>query len=1282
MRKFLSFLPFLLVTAWLTVRAENNLQLRHINTKGYVINSMCRDADGVLWLATQSGLVSLPQLESRSPQYYLRGKDSLYACIDHIFADSEGRLWMKTLNRDVLCYQPRTDTFYADAATLLAQQGIQLVKEFSVGIDESGSIWAWRNNHLYNVTLGTPIGSKVIRGNIHGFISDDSQLILLTEKTLCFLSQSKRLLIDSVVLPLELQGAYYILSDNNGSVWVWNHQLLYRYNRKAKTWDVTVQMPSNINACIRKNDGSLWIGTKNDGIFVCDATGHITRQICHDPWDKSSLQNNHINLLFYESDRDVVWISYAKGGLSAYNLQQNGYQPRCITSLTAEQSRCDFLSFTESADGSRLLAGLEEGGIFEYDKKTDEWTNISRDNPAMSMYTDRRGNLWVGYFAKGLQANCQKERFYFPNSSPQAIADDSQGQLYVALLGEGVWLLDPVTGKTTDTHIGVNYPLDLKFYGQQLHAATSEGFFIKDGTHSWQKVLDGQYRSLVVDNSGTVWLLGNDGNEGLTIVGANGQTLPVPEELSRAPLRSIAIDTDNRIWIAATTELIMLERKKGKLQQYNFNLNPESSPLYYNTRAIFIDHAGYLWLGTTCGYQCLNLQQMVSKMQQPRQQHPMQLCAISLNDRVLSAEQLGADVIFTQHLDLSANENNLVVECIPAYDEGQTIDTYYYKLEGLAATWHPIKDRTIVLSNLPPGHYNLFTRTQNSLPSQLLEINIAPPFWRTWWACLIYLLLAALVIWAAWRYAISRRHYQLQLRELQLQQEQQTQVNEIKLRFFTNISHDLRTPLSLIIGPIEELLKSEESTTKQSSLQIIERNARHLLQLVNQILDFRRLELDRERLVLNYGDIVSHLTDVCSSFRLKANKEGIHFSFQSTVERVETHFDRDKLTKIMMNLLSNAFKFTPEGGTVTVGLDISDGQVIVSVTDSGTGIPDTDKPHIFDRFYQSTATGDGTLSMGSGIGLHIVREYVRLHGGNISVSDNTPSQGTVFKFNIPLRKQNATLTETKTDAADHHINSKLQETSTEAEVNTPILLVDDNTDLLTYMSQCLCAEYHILTATNGEEAIQRLKKSDVDIVISDVMMPVMDGLELCRRVKTNIETSHIPVVLLTAKAMNNDELRGLEAGADDYITKPFSMDILRQRIHNIMERSHYRHQRFKIEVDISPSEITVTSLDEDFIRNAISTVEKHIGDDSFGVEQLAKEMGMHRAQLYKKLVHLTGKSPVLFIRLLRLKRGRQLLEQSGMYVSEVAYRVGFCSPRLFSKYFKEEFGVSPKEYGK
>lgn len=1037
-------------------------------------------------------------------------------------------------------------------------------------------------------------------------------------------------------------------------------------------WQPPVTLPSPATGSAEDSEGRIWVSTQSTGVFIFDKEGRQLNHLQHQIWNRNSLESDHVDMIHYEPDTKTMWLAYAKGGLSVCESGQDNDLLNNILDYEHHEAETDVLTFAPIAGRKGMWVGLEKRGIYQFaDGKV---SHVLDNGYVTALYSDNDGSLWAGLYLDGLihRTVDGKVTKYFNGSSPFAIAKDGEGHIYVALLGKGVWWLDPLRGDTLNTHLVAMYVSALKYHHQKLYAASTEGFYKYDGTAAWEKVCDGNFRSFLIDQKDYIWLLGGEGSEGLTLLAPNGEKTEVPNGLEHAPLKNMTADADGNVWIATPTELLMLchyQGEEGKLDYYSFNINASDQKIFYNPQASITDPDGSLWLGTTKGYQRVDTKRLISQTTQVAAIKRLVVGAISINNNVLSPGQvynnrilLDKDVVLVRELDLKYNENDLEIECSQPYYEGFTTDVFYYQVKGLSDVWYPMKDMTILLSSLPPGYYEVLTRTQSSRQSLLLAIHIAPPFWLSWWAWLIYLLLTVIAVYFLVRYFRNKQAYKTHLREMKLKQEQQEQMNEMKQRFFTNISHDLRTPLSLIITPVEELLKRKDLGEKRENLEIVHRNAEHLLSLVNQILDFRRLELGHEQLHLSYGDIVMLEWNVCEMFRLKAVKEEILLDFVPDEEKIETLFDRDKMTKVLMNLLSNAFKFTSAGGCVKVRVERADGVVVTTVTDTGVGIPDKDKSHIFERFYQSES---GTrASMGSGIGLHIVREYIQLQGGDIIVSDNPDGAGTEFRFTIPLRKPE--------DISEASKQSAL-----------PLLLiVDDNSDMLTYMSKGLSSDYGVITATNGVDALQQLEDQDVDIIISDVMMPEMDGLELCRRIKTNIETSHVPVVLLTAKSLTSDELEGLEAGADDYITKPFSMDILRQRVHKLLERSRSQHERFAKEIDIEPSEITITSLDEKFIAKAIGIVEAHISESEFGVEELSSEMGVHRAQLYKKLEHLTGKSPQQFIRILRLKRGKQLLEQSGLYISEVAYQVGFNSPRIFSKYFKEEFGVTPKKYSK
>jgi len=523
----------------------------------------------------------------------------------------------------------------------------------------------------------------------------------------------------------------------------------------------------------------------------------------------------------------------------------------------------------------------------------------------------------------------------------------------------------------------------------------------------------------------------------------------------------------------------------------------------------------------------------------------------------------------------------------------------------------------------------------------------------------------------------KRHRLKLEQQRVQMDHEKEKHINEMKLRFFTNISHDLRTPLTLIITPLQILLNEATNDGMRKKLNTIYKNAHQLLTLINSLLDFRKLDVDAEILNLKSGDFVNLVRDIYTSFCDYANERKIKFSLFNEMENLSMQFDHDKIQKTLTNLLSNAFKYTPEGGTIEIQISKEYDNVCVSVSDSGSGISNEEKILVFERFYQAPQKQEKT---GSGIGLHIANGYVSLHGGTISVTDNDP-QGSIFTFKIPIREVEINYEEKlPTNKVLEEVSIEDIESEEILRTKPVLLFVDDNKDFCEFMADNLGEEYSVITANNGQEAIEQLDKFDVTIVISDVMMPVMNGTELCKKIKSNIYWSHIPVILLTARTAEEYVIEGLELGADDYIVKPFNINLLKLRIRKFIEWTEKSHITFSQKLDVSPAEITITSLDEILIGKAIKVVEDHISDAEFLVESLGAALGLSRGHLYKKLMAVTGKGPAEFIRTIRLKRGRQLLEKSQLQIAEIAYEVGYNSPKRFSINFREEFGMSPSEY--
>lgn len=505
-------------------------------------------------------------------------------------------------------------------------------------------------------------------------------------------------------------------------------------------------------------------------------------------------------------------------------------------------------------------------------------------------------------------------------------------------------------------------------------------------------------------------------------------------------------------------------------------------------------------------------------------------------------------------------------------------------------------------------------------------------------------------------------------------QRKEEELNQLKFKFFTNISHELRTPLTLILSPAESMLKEVSDARDVRRLSTIRDNANRLLYLVNQLLDFRKNEMSELKLHLSKGDLVTTVSQACRSFLDMTERRRQRLEVVADIPVMEMEYDNDKITKTILNLLSNAVKYTPEEGSIEVRVFRDGEYAVIEVRDSGSGISDTDKQHIFERFYRSQDTSD--LNTGSGIGLSMVYEYVRLHKGEVSVEDNHPC-GTVFRVTIP-----ATLA---ADSKSKALDDKPAEASAPAssrEKSIParptVLFVDDNIDLIDFLRDDFSSDYDVFTACNGVEALKLTEDHKFNLIVSDIMMPEMDGIHLCRALKSKPSTVDVPLILLTAKQDVGSVIEGLTLGADDYITKPFNNEVLRLRMRRLIALNG-RGLRHSL-IEPSPKEIKITSVDEQFVAKAVDYVEKNMAKSDLTVEEMAAALGMSRVHLYKRLSALTGRTPVEFIRILRLKRATQYLTDNHITIAEIAYKVGFNNPKYFSKHFRDEFGISPAEY--
>ncbi len=635
---------------------------------------------------------------------------------------------------------------------------------------------------------------------------------------------------------------------------------------------------------------------------------------------------------------------------------------------------------------------------------------------------------------------------------------------------------------------------------------------------------------------------------------------------------------------------------------------------------------------------------------------------------------------------------------------------YAYQLENFEQSWTKSGSRRYVsYTNLPPGEYTFRVKAASSdgvwnESRVALRLIIRPPWWQTWWAYIGYGLVALGLLYAFRQYTLNRERLKNDLKVKQLEADKLQELDGLRSRFFANISHEFRTPLTLILAPLENLLATPQETDKHPIYQTMQRNTRRLLSLINQLLDLSKLEAGSLKLEPKPGNIIAFLKTLATSFASVAQSRQITFSTQFPEPTLRAKYDPDKLEKIVVNLLSNAFKFTPDGGVVTFQVNSpqkenqgNDQVVEIIVADSGIGIEADQLEKIFDRFYQVDSSQTRERE-GTGIGLALTKELVELHGGQINV-ESQAGAGTTFTVQLPLlitaepvhqdepvRTAPSVFTprlaSTAGDAAQmSQEGSPATKEANEQNRQKPILLiVEDNQELSDFVAAYFHPAYQVLQAANGKQGLQKATQVVPDLVISDVMMPVMDGITLSKQLKSDERTSHIPLILLTAKATGESKLEGLETGADDYLTKPFSGAELQVRVKNLIEGRKRLRERFSRQLTLQPTEVAITSADGKFLQRVKAIVEQHLEESDFSLEAFEKEVGLSHVQFYRKLKALTDQAPGEFLRNYRLQKAAMLLKGGHGNVSEVAYAVGFNSLAYFTRCFKVYYGKSPSEY--
>jgi len=1235
--------------------------------------------------------------------------------------DNSGNFWFLTKNEGIYNYNPNTKTTITYNAG--AKSKIVL---YSNNVDEAvetrdGYVWLIYNDGVID-KLDTHANKVVLR-----------------TYSLCKANNNK----------LQPYSAM-VDNDQNLWIYVSESSIgLYYYDTKAnglqhfvKGGDM-VNLNSNvINNVVQGDDNTIWIGTDHGGINMVNLKAHKINYILNRDDDPKSLKGNAVVL--YKDNIGIIWAGTFKQGISYYHkgiIQFPLVRHYLMDSASLPYEDVD--CFAEDANGN-LWIGTNGGGLVFFDERTKKYTQYKHDaaNPnslsndiIVTLLIDHNHKLWIGTYFGGLERLDGDKFVHYRHKDniPGSLSDDrvytiiedSSNKLWVGTFTGGLNVYDSKTDDFNHPRFSTlsNYTSVLYEDKQKnIWIGRDKGVDVINEYGRWSKhyfnkpsnpnsLVSDDVNSILQDHRGLIWI---GTKEGLSILNTGtGKFINIEEKqgLPSNNIWNVVEDNSGRIWVSSANGVASIRLiQTGDTYTYEIHKYNEFDGLQgneFNANAALKLRNGNIIFGGAHGFNLFDPESISSPDIKPQLLFTdFQLFNKTVNagDTINGKVVLTTSITKTQSLVLNHNQNVFSISFAACDYFNPNKIKYQYQLENFDKDWltSPSGSRKVTYTNLDAGDYVFRVKARNinnpkDVSTITLNITILPPFWKSTLAYIFYFVLAVSILFYIRHRGILKLRREFEATQGKLEEERKItaeraeahrmhELDLMKIKFFTNVSHEFRTPLSLIISPIDTLIKNSDKPEQKNQLLMIKRNGRRLLNLVNQLLDFRKMEFKELRLDLQKGDIVKFIKEVAASFTDLADQNHVGYLFDSEVSSLCAKFDHDKIERILFNLLSNSFKFTPSGGHISVLLRVINTDVVdprkqlleIKVIDTGIGISKEKQEKIFERFFQVNQP-EGLLNQGSGIGLSISHEFVKMHSGEIYV-ESEPGNGSTFSIQLPLNIEEEIIApETQVAQLPDEV-AKQAKPNWESEKKPVVLLIEDNDDLRFYLKDNLKHTFNILEAADGKEGWQKALALHPNLIVSDVSMPEMNGLDLCKKIRSDSRTAHIPIILLTALTEEEDQLIGLTNGANDYIGKPFNFEILLSKINGLLAMQQTFKKTYQKQMDIQVQNLEIVSEDEKFLKNVFDCIEKNITNYNFSVEELSRQMSLSRVSLYKRLLALTGKTPVDCIRTVRLKRAVQLLEKSQLSIANVAYEVGFNNPTYFSKVFKDEYGAVPSEY--
>ena len=1322
------------------------------------ITSIVQDKQGFMWFGTRDGLSRFDGFDFEN--FYKNPADSTslsHNQVQTVFVDRSDRLWVGTKNGlNMYSREKGFIRFYSGTSPhTLSSNSIHTITE-----DDQGYIWIGTahglnrldpkdgtfTRHLQNSKHPDRTGSNYIK---KVYFSSKNELWIITDQGVSQFDSNTSVFthFDLGISNSELRQANFasaITESSDGRLWVGDTMGLWYFDQNTQHFE-RYQGHNNsltaisVRSIIEDKKGHLLVGAYS-GLYSINLRDNSVKTIQHDDADAHSLSANSIHSI-YKDNSNNIWLGTWSGGVSY--LDKNFDKFRHYSKISG-LSYPVVSAFVEDKNHN-LWIGTEGGGLNYFDRKTGKFTVFKNDsnsknslstNNVHDIVLDKKGNLIVATFGGGLNyLDLSQDPLRFTQFTVDptkkgsirtnyilTIMNDSRDRVWVGTSNDGLSLFDKDNGVFTQIDDEINKKSQIlslfeneegKIITGGANGLAEVNLITKKLDYSKFSTFNSRIKEHVLaiyqNKNGDYWLATE--GEGLIFMTGDYTKITSYQKIDGLPndvVYGILPDNSGNLWLSTHSGLSRFNPVTRSFENHTVHDGLQSNE--FNFDAYAKTEAGELIFGGINGFNVF----YPSHIKTHTPVAPVQLTDFKINEKTVrvgkSDSPLHKPIQETEIIELESNQSLFSFDFISLnYAQPGTIE-YAYKLEGFSEAWLDIgQRRQITFTNLEPGTYTLHIKASNgeqdwnqSVAS--VQIKILPPFWKTWWAYLGYMVLALVVAFTIWTYIKLRLQDINALKEERLNREKDEELHEMKLQFFTNISHEFRTPLTLILGPIERLRHNKKniSPVVQNELGTIERNAKSLLRHVNNLLDFRKDETGKLTLKAANGNFIKFTRETCLSFQHVAEEKSIDYQVHTESDVLKLCFDRDKMEIVLYNLLSNAFKFTPNGGRVKVSIETEEesantekkSYVKVKVQNSGSGITSQHIQKIFDRFYQVDSIHTASQAS-SGIGLALSKRLVEMHHGRI-VATSVLDESTTITFRIPMGTSHLK-TEELHESFKHgeDVSNYKTEEITEAESwnvlelkkpkvakeNLPVILVvEDNREVRKFITSCFENEYQVCEAENGSLGYDKAVEVMPDLIISDVMMPEMDGITMCSKLKKETKTSHIPVILLTARTSLIFKKSGLETGANDYINKPFTPSILKLKVKNMLETKKRMQQYFVRNEKVNPEEIVLTSRDEEFLNKAIQCVEKHLSNSDFNVGVFVEEIGMSRSVVFRKIKGLTGQSTTEFIRTIRIKRAAQILVQNKLSISETAYEVGFNDLKYFRTCFRKQFHCAPSEY--